>query len=166
MASCCYFMPNTDWKLESNGHRNLHMPRKRACTGRIAALSVAGGSGLGEVKDSRFLRAASRWTGGGALDLISAEGAVMDWGGQKNKVSCRVFSMTLHCLAACGHVDTAAGRTTHKMTNDTVKLKGKTVIIHGVNLTAWHWYPSASHAVTLCDMDYNSAFYFQLLKHC
>lgn len=59
----------------------------------------------------------------------------MDGGGQKNKVSCRVFSMTLHCVTACGHVDTAAGKTTHKMTNDAVKLKGKTVIIHGVNLT-------------------------------
>lgn len=163
MASCCYLMPNTDWKLDSNGHRNSHTERKCVCTGRIALyqlLVVRFRRGKGQPLSAS--RGSSNWRY--SIDLISAEGAVMDGGGQKNKVSCRVFSMTLHCVTACGHVDTAAGKTTHKMTNDTVKLKGKTVIIHGVNLTVWHWYPSASHAVTLCDMDYNIAFYFQLLK--
>lgn len=59
----------------------------------------------------------------------------MDGRGLKSKVLCHVFSMTLHSVTACGRVDTVAGKATHKMTNDTVKLKGKTVITHRVNLT-------------------------------
>lgn len=60
----------------------------------------------------------------------------MDGCGQKNKVSCYVFSKTLGSVTACGCVDMVAGKTSLKMTNDTVKLKGKTVITHSVNLTA------------------------------
>ena len=47
-------------------------------------------------------------------DMISTEGAVMDGRGPENKVSCHVFSMTLHSVTACGHVDSVAGKSTHK----------------------------------------------------
>ena len=58
----------------------------------------------------------------------------MDGCGPETKVSCHVFSMTLHSVTACGHVDTVAGKSDSQMTNETVKLKDKTAITHCVNL--------------------------------
>lgn len=45
------------------------------------------------------------------IEVTDAEGAVMDGRGQKNKVLCGVFSMTLGCVTACGRVDTAEIKT-------------------------------------------------------